>query len=338
MYLLEYTTAVVIFIALNIYILSAGADFGGGVWDLLSWGPRKKGQQKLIMNALAPIWEANHVWLIFVIVVLFVAFPRAFAAISISLHIPLMMALIGIVMRGSAFIFRSYDKPKGDERRRWAVTFAIASIITPVMLGINVGAISSGKIRVDQLTGRVDTDFFSAWLTPFSFVIGFFTLTLFAFIAAVYLILETEDYCLKEDFRKRALWAALGLGVLALAGLILSEEGAPVVRLNLVERLWAIPFHLVTGISAVGAIAALWLRRYALARILAMAQASLILWGWGLAQFPYIIIPDLSITSAASSPQVLRLLLIVVAIGAVLLLPSLWYLYALFKGRKGSVF
>ncbi len=338
MFQLEYAVALLIFVALNIYVLSGGADFGGGVWNLFAWGPRKKAQRDTIAEAIAPIWEANHVWLIFVIVVLFVAFPRAFATISIALHIPLFAVLLGIVFRGSAFVFRSYDQPRGVERRRWVMTFAVASVITPVMLGVNVGALASGRIRVDSVTGHVSTDFFSAWLTPFSFAIGFFALALFAFLAAVYLTLESENEGLREDFRLRGLWSGLVVIGLAVVCLLLAREGAPSVWLDLSRQWWSIPFQLLTGLVALGAMAGLWLRRYALARILAMVQTSLILWGWGLAQSPYLVVPDLSIMTTPVPPQVLRALLVVVAVGAVILLPSLWFLYSVFKGKGRAGF
>src|SRR5262249_36676422 len=134
--------------SLVLYALGAGADFGGGVWDLLASGPRAKRQRELIAHAIGPIWEANHVWLILVIVLLFVAFPPAFAAMSIVSHIPLAVMLVGIVLRGSAFVFRSYDVQTDDVQTRWSRLFAVGSIVAPVMLGVCVGAIASGNIRV----------------------------------------------------------------------------------------------------------------------------------------------------------------------------------------------
>jgi cytochrome bd ubiquinol oxidase subunit II len=317
--------------SLMLYALGGGADFGGGVWDLLARGPRAKTQRELIARAIGPIWETNHVWLILVVVLLFVAFPPAFAAISIALHIPLTLMLIGIVLRGSAFAFRSYDSQQDDVQRRWSRMFAVGSIIAPIMLGICVGAVASGRIRVHLQTGRVQTDFISEWLAPFPLVIGFWTLALFAFLAAVYLTVEAEGPELQEDFRWRGLAAAVAVGILALASFLLSGQGAPAIRAGLARDWWSIPFHVLTGIVSIGAMAALWVRRYKLARGLAIAQVVLIISGWGMAQFPHVVEPDLTFANTAAPPSVLRILLGALALGALVLFPSLWYLFRVFK-------
>jgi cytochrome d ubiquinol oxidase subunit II len=327
---LELWVAGVLMAGLNLYALGAGADFGGGVWDMFASGPRQRAQRDTIVHAIGPIWEANHVWLILVIVVLFVAFPVAFAAVGTALHIPLTVMLIGIVLRGSAFAFRSYGGEDDAMQRRWGRTFAMASVVTPVMLGVCAGTVASGAIRVRD--GRVTTGFVSSWLAPFPFAIGFFTLALFAFLAAVYLTLETDDPELRNDFRRRALLAAVAVGVMALVSFILSGSGAPSIRRGLAQEWWSLPFQATTGLVAVGAIATLWARRFALARVLAMTQVTLILWGWGLAQFPFLIEPDLTFESAAAPASVLRPLLAALAAGAVVLGPSLAYLFRLFKG------
>src|SRR5215510_7591863 len=194
-------------ISLTFYALLGGADFGGGVWDMFASGPRKQAQRELIAEAIGPVWEANHVWLILVVVLLFTAFPPAFAAIATALHIPLTLMLIGIVLRGSAFTFRSYDRRTDDVQRRWGRVFSSASLITPILLGVTVGAISSGRIRSDYT--NFATAFVSPWLAPFPFAVGFFALALFAFLAAAYLTVEAEDESLREDFRLRALVSAI---------------------------------------------------------------------------------------------------------------------------------
>src|SRR4030095_15270455 len=140
---LELLVAASMLVSLTFYALLGGADYGGGVWDLFSRGPRADDQRTLIANAIGPIWEANHVWLILVVVILFTAFPVAFATIAIALHIPLTLLLIGIVLRGSAFTFRTYDSQRDSVQQRWGSLFSIASVITPVLLGIVLGAISS---------------------------------------------------------------------------------------------------------------------------------------------------------------------------------------------------
>jgi len=321
----------VLMVCLTLYALGAGADFGGGVWDMLARGPRSKAQRDTIAHAIGPIWEANHIWLILVVVVLFVAFPVAFAALATALHVPLTLMLVGIVLRGSAFVFRGYGGQDDAMQLRWGRIFAMASVVTPVLLGVCAGAVASGTIRVRD--GRVVTDFVSEWLAPFPLAIGLFTLTLFAFLAAVYLTLETEDPALREDFRARALLAAVAVGALAWVSFLLAGTGAPAIRKGLAREWWSLPFHIVTGLVSVGTMAALWTRRYPLARALAMVQVTLILWGWGLAQFPYLIGPDLSFEAAAAPDSVLKPLLIALAAGAVPTLPALAYLLRVFKAR-----
>jgi cytochrome d ubiquinol oxidase subunit II len=324
----------VMLVSLTIYALGAGADFGGGVWDLLASGPRARQQRELIADAIGPIWEANHVWLILVVVLMFVAFPPAFAAISIALHIPLTVMLIGIVLRGSAFVFRSYDVQSDEVQRRWSRMFAVGSIVAPVMLGVCVGAIASGDIHMDLETGRVQTNFFSQWVAPFPFAIGGFTLALFAFLAAVYLSLEAKEPELQNDFRRRALWAALAVGIAAFLSLYLSGQGAPLIRAGIAKSWWAVPFQILTGITAVGTIAAIWFRRFRAARVLAIAQVILVIGGWAAAQFPHLVEPNLTFSNSAAPNNVLKLLLIALAAGALLLFPSLWYLFRVFKARE----
>jgi cytochrome bd ubiquinol oxidase subunit II len=332
----ETLLAGIMLVALTIYALGAGADFGGGVWDLLATGPTRDRQRETIAHAMGPIWEANHVWLILVVVLLFAAFPPAFATIGTALHVPLTLMLIGIVLRGSAFTFRSFHGPDEPVQRRWGRTFAIASVITPIMLGVCVGAVASGRLSMNPVTRAPVEGFFATWLAPFPLAIGAFTLALFAFLAAVYLTLETTDEALRNAFRARALAAALVVGVLALVAFLLSGTGARLIREGLAQRWWSMPFQLATGAMAVGAIVALWTRRYRAARVFAILQVTLILWGWGLAQYPYLIEPDLTIAAAASPPRVLRAVLWALAAGSVLLIPALIYLFRLFKSSRAQ--
>lgn len=335
MFGLEIWIAGVMLISLILYMLTGGADFGGGVWDLFATGHRAKAQRDLITNALAPIWEANHVWLIVIIVLLFVAFPVAFATIGTALHIPLTLMLIGIVLRGTAFVFRTYDDQSDKTHLRWSRVFAIASVITPIMLGVTLGAVASGTIQVDVETGTVDTDFFSSWFAPFPFAIGFFTLTLCALLAAVYLTLETDNSELQADFRVRAIIAAVSVGAMAGISFLLSAKGAPSIRQGLGNSVWSIPFHLLTGAVAICAIWSIWKRYFQLARILVPVQVVLIIFGWGLAQFPYLVAPNLTFSNTAAPDSVLRPVLIIIVIGGILLVPAFWYLYAVFKGNRG---
>jgi cytochrome d ubiquinol oxidase subunit II len=307
----------IILVALTAYVLLGGADFGGGVWDLLASGPRKHQQRDLVAHAIGPVWEANHVWLILAIVLLFTCFPKAFARIAIALHVPLTLMLIGIVLRGSAFVFQTYG---GGGRR----TFAIASLVTPVLLGVCVGAVAAGAIGLEG--GAWGSGFHvlyvAPWLTAFALAVGLFTLTCFAFLAAVYLTLEAQETDLQEDFRQRALLSGVWVLMMAGLGLALAPHG------NLVEpRMVA-----VTGAAALTAFWALWRRRYRVARVAAAAEVTLILWGWAVAQFPFLLPPDLPIELAAAPRATLRLVLVAVIAGAIVLFPSLYYLFRVFKG------
>jgi cytochrome bd ubiquinol oxidase subunit II len=329
-------------LALTAYVLLGGADFGGGIWDLLASGQRTREQRTLIAEAIGPIWEANHVWLILVIVLLFTAFPAAFARLAITLHIPLSLMLIGIVLRGSAFTFRShYGAGHGEEggeaagtSQHWGRVFAIASAGTPLLLGLCVGALASGALS-GALTapGRAGftATFVTPWLTPFGVGVGVLTLALFAFLAAVYLTVEAREPALREDFRRRALGAAVAVFVAAFGTLGLDRLGAPLMGRTLTTAPWAPALHAATGAAAVTAIWALWRRRYRLARVAAAAQVSLILWGWALAQYPYLIPPDLTIRAAAAPRVTLVLVLWTLVAGGLVLFPSLIYLLRVFK-------
>jgi cytochrome d ubiquinol oxidase subunit II len=332
---LELIIAGIMLIALSAYALFAGADFGGGIWDLLARGRRASAQRALIADAIGPIWEANHVWLILVVVLLFTAFPTAFAVIMTALHIPLTIMLIGIVLRGAAFTFRTYDLQRDDVQRRWSRIFAIASIVTPIMLGICVGAIASGQITVQN--GIVTSGFFASWLQPFPWAVGGLTLALFAFLAAVYLTIEAGmrgDLALQEDFRRRGLYAALAVGALAGVVLLLARTGAPRIHLGIAASLWAWPLQISTALAAIGAIVALYQRRWRLARLLAAVQTIMIVWGWALAQFPYLVEPDITIADAAAPQVTLRYLLIALSLGAIVLFPSLYLLFRIFKTQQ----
>src|SRR6266403_1233123 len=202
--MLELSAALIIAIALNVYVLTGGADYGGGVWDLAATGSQTEQQRQLIAEAIGPIWEANHVWLILVIVVLFTGFPTAFAVIMTALHIPMTAILVGIVLRGSSFVFRRSDVRDAAVHRRWSTLFGAASFFTPFLLGLCLGALASGEIRV--IDGRLTSGFFAGWTGPFAVACGLFAQGLFAFLAATYLTVDTErEPDLQEDFRKRAL-------------------------------------------------------------------------------------------------------------------------------------
>jgi cytochrome d ubiquinol oxidase subunit II len=322
--------ALLLALSLNAYVLFGGADFGGGVWDLLARGPRRARQRETIAHAIGPIWEANHVWLILAVVLAFTCFSPVFARLMIVLHIPISLMLVGIVLRGSAFTFRTYDDEHDAAQRRWGRIFSSASLLTPLLLGVCIGAVASGRV-VAPAAGSFAHRFVDPWLTPFAFGVGLLTLALFAFLAAVFLTMETVEEDLVEDFRRRALGA--GVAVFLAAGLVLalSFRDAPLMAAGLVTSRWALPLHLATAASAIAVFVALWRRRFRAARVLAGVQVSCIFWGWTVSQYPYLVPPDLTVEGAAAPAITLRITLWALAGGALVLAPSLLYLFRVFK-------
>ena len=334
---LALVVAGLIMLAVNAYVVLGGADFGAGVWDLLARGPRAAAQREAIAEGIGPIWEANHVWLIFVVVLLFSCFPPVFAHLSVVLHIPLTVMLIGIVLRGSAFTFRAYDSTDSVVQRQWGRIFAVSSTITPVLLGMCVGALVSGALAIPAEASFV-ARFITPWWSAFTLTIGGLGLAVFAFLAAVYLTVEVRDAGLAEDFRAMALSAALAVGLFAALGLWFGRDTLTATTRALLTNPAAIALQCVTGVAAVTAIGALLTRRYRLARTAAVVQVSGIVWGWGLAQFPALVPGVHTIASAAAPTVTLRLVLIGVAGGMVVLVPSLWYLFRIFKADPARAF
>jgi cytochrome bd ubiquinol oxidase subunit II len=320
-------------VTLTCYALLGGADYGGGLWDLLAAGRTATRQRATIARAIGPVWEANHVWLIAAVVTLFTGFPAAFAAVSTYLHIPLLFVLAGIVLRGSAFVFRAYGPDDPRYGRFWGRVFAIASTSTPLFLGVIVGAITEGRMP-ERPDGSFAAIFVWPWLTPFSIAVGLFALALFGYLAAVYLTLEACDPEEREAFRIRALVSGAAVGLLAAVVLLLA---GPEVRRGLVASSWAVPLHVATGACAVGAFTLLARERFWWARVAAAAQVTLILWGWALTQYPYAIRPHLTLEAAAAPDNVRVILLQVLGAGAIVLVPSLMFLFRIFgpRGQQG---
>jgi cytochrome d ubiquinol oxidase subunit II len=314
--------------ALILYALFGGADYGGGIWDLLASGPRKREQRQLVEQAIGPIWEANHVWLILVVVLLFTAFPPAFAAISIELFVPLLLLLVGIVLRGAAFTFRAYDRPDDRVQARWGLLFSASSVVAPLILGVVVGALASGRLDAGAHGAAA-----LAWLAPFPVAVGLFAVALFAYLAATYLAVEATGE-LRGDFRRRAAWAGLVVVVLAALAAALSRSDAPLVFQGLTRRPWSAPLVLGVILAALVAAAALRGGRVRLARAAAAIQVALFVAGWGAAQHPFLVVPGLTL-DAASAPRVVQVALLwALAAGGVLLFPALYLLLRIFKGER----
>lgn len=328
--LLVNITAAAALFGMIAYGIFGGADFGGGVWDLFASGPRKKEQRLAIQKAMGPVWEANHVWLIFVVVVLFTCFPRAYAKLAIALFLPFHLALVGIMLRGASFVFRSYQSQNPEaaaQTSAWGLVFGVASIISPVLLGAAFGVVTEGLIHVEDDKVILQSKWF--WLTPYALTNGLLALVTCAYLAAVYLTNETQGQ-LREDFRQRAIFAGTGTAVLAGVVLLLAWFSARwfVERMLLPRALPVVLAGLVCfGLSAW----AVFSRRYVLARVFAAGEISLLILGWGLAQHPYLVYPDLQFVETAAPLATLQFLVLTLPVGAALIAPSLFYLFRVFK-------
>ena len=337
---LEFILAGTIVVSLILYVLTAGADFGAGAWTIYAASEQsRRKRQVLIDRAIGPIWEANHVWIILVVTILFAAFPKAFALISTTLHIPLTIMLVGIVLRGSAFAFRTHDveahRNQDDPAQVfWMRVFAGSSVLTPLMLGLTIGTIAAGHLSLKPQSFY--ESYVQPWLSPFPMTVGVFALVLFMYLAAVYLLLETSDATVQEDFRTRSLATWLTVTVVGLSVFFASKRGAPEIYNGLVHAPAGRLTLLATFAASLASGISLLSRWYAVARICAALHVILILLGWAWSQYPYLVVPDLTVSDAAAPAPVLQLLLWSLAIGGLLLFPSLYYLYRIFKAHTFS--
>jgi cytochrome d ubiquinol oxidase subunit II len=309
----EVLVAFVALVAIALYAIFGGADFGGGVWDILASGPRRSEQQDVIGHAIGPVWETNHVWLIFVIVLLFTCFPPAFASLAVGLFVPITFALVGIILRGAAYAFRASAE---DTRlsQLWGHVFGIASVVTPFFFGASVGGLTVGGY---------------AWTSPFALATGFLAVALCAQIGAVFLTLETGGP-LREDFRVRAIaatfaLAALGAIALGVADVTSHETFAGLTR---PQSLVGVGIAMTLGILV---LAALWFRKYHAARVAVALETIAVLAGWYASQAPYVIPHELTYAQAAAPQATLVAFLWLCAGGSVLLIPSLLLLFSIFK-------
>lgn len=310
------------------YALFAGADFGAGFWDLLAGGARRgSAQRTLIEHVIGPVWEANHVWLIFVLVVLWTAFPTVFAAVASTLYLPLTGAAVGIILRGSGFAFRKAvdDLPL---KRLFGAAFAASSVLTPFFLGAIAGAIASGRVPLGNAAG----DIWTSWINPTSMLGGVLAVAACAYLAAVYLTRDAQREGhpdLAEGFRRRGVAMGVAAGAIALGGIAVLRADAPLLFAGLTGR--ALP---LIGLSAAGGLASLALlatRHYRSARVAAALAVTAVVWGWAAAQYPNVLLPDVTIAEAAANPATLTAMLVSLLIGALLVVPSLAWLYVLFQ-------
>jgi cytochrome d ubiquinol oxidase subunit II len=322
------------FVALGItaYAVLGSADFGAGFWDLTAGGAHRGGRVRgMVQRSMSPVWEANHVWLIFVLVIIWTAFPVAFGSIFSTLSIPLFLAALGIISRGTAFALRGQAATIKEARVLGAV-FALSSVLVPFFLGAAIGGVASGRVPV----GNAEGDLVSSWLNPTSVLIGVVGVLTGAYLAAVYLAGDSQRAGLDDlvrAFRARALAAGVVTGVVALAGLIVLRDDARDLYDGLTSG-GALALVVVSGLAGLATLALVWSERYGLARVTAAAAVAAIVIGWLLAQKPYILPPDLTLDEAKASNATLSAVVIGVGAGMVILAPSLWFLYRLvLQGR-----
>ena len=320
--------AAILLLALTAYAVLAGADFGGGVWDLFASGPRRKAQRIAIAAAMGPVWEANHVWLIFLLVGLFTAFPTVFAVLSTALFLPFTIALIGIILRGAAFTFQAHGEEAVGELAPWGFVFGAASIIAPAFLGAALAGVAMGAVHSSGAQSVT-----AGWASWLGADLALLAIALAAYLAATYLMVETEnDPPLQADFRRRAFGAAMVSGILAVAGLVLAWRQAPLLWADLTGRsLWLLIIALANGPIAAFAV---WRGSPRIARVAVAAQMVFVLWAWAVGQWPALVPPDFTIHGSAAPETTLRALTIIIAAGMVVLAPSLWLLFHVFKGRN----
>jgi cytochrome d ubiquinol oxidase subunit II len=317
---------VVIVLSLTAYALLAGADFGGGVWDLVARGRHADDQRALISASLGPVWEANHVWLIFVIVSVFSAFPTAFGPIATSLELPLALALVGIVLRGAAYVYRAYGGGAALPDRWWGRIFAGASVLTPFMLGVSGAALATGELGPHSSPTQ-------PFKSTFALTAGVLAVVVTAFLAAVYLCYNAAQHQstahLVAIFRRKAMGAAVAAGVVALAMLPAFYHDAPTVAARFTDR--SVPLAALSAVCGVGSLVVLWRKHYVLARATAALAVVGVLGGWTAAQYPDLMVGVYTAAQAAAAPQSVDAMLIAMVFGMAVILPSFYLLLRVFS-------
>jgi cytochrome bd ubiquinol oxidase subunit II len=317
--------AAILWIGATMYAIFGGADFGGGFWDLIA-GDAERGRKPRarIQRSITPVWEANHVWLIFILVVLWTAFPEAFGAIMSTLYVPLALAALGIVLRGAGFAFRKSVDSLAQERALGA-TFAISSVLTPFFMGTVVGAVASGNVPAEG-NGAA----FSSWLEPLPLLTGALFVVSGAYLAAIFLVVDSHragDKEMEGYFSARALAAGLVAGALAVAGLVALHGEARYVYDRLIVE--GLPLVIVSILCGFGVLSLLLRRSRRGLRPLAIGAVAAVIWGWGVAQFPYLLPTSLTISDAAAPGPTLTAVLVIFCVAAVTILPALGLLYTL---------
>ncbi|MFW6289702.1 MAG: cytochrome d ubiquinol oxidase subunit II [Mariniphaga sp.] len=317
-------------ISLLIYVLLGGADFGAGILELFTRGKASK----IVADAIAPVWEANHVWLILVIVILFVGFPPVYSTVLTALHIPLLLALIGIIFRGSAFTFRHYDIEDEKPKAVYSAIFRYSSLFTTFFLGVTLGGVILGEITTDFTNGFYMV-YIHPWFNLFSVSLGIFLIILFAFLANIYTLGEIED---EQEVERFARLAKYMIAALVVAGGVVFAA-AEINGHPLLQEFLDSPVSIGSVVLATLALPLLWINlkrnRQNLLRIVAGFQTTMIVAGWFAIQFPILVnikdAPDITLQNAAAPEQVQFYMLIALVVGVLIIFPYIGYLYKVFK-------
>jgi cytochrome bd ubiquinol oxidase subunit II len=318
--------AVVLWIGVTMYAVFGGADFGAGLWSLLSGaGDRGRRPRELIDWAIGPVWEANHVWLIFVLVVFWTGFPSAFEAVFSTLFIPLSLAALGVVLRGAGFAFH-HNARRARGRMLAERLFGLASVLTPFFLGTVVGAIAGGRVPVGNATG----DPVTSWVNPLSLVIGALFTATGAYLAAVFLVSDARRARapdLERYFGTRALVAAVVTGAVAAVGLFMLHRHARYVFDGLTGD--GLPLVILSAVCGISVLLLLHRRAQRGARVLAVGAVASVVWGWAIAQHPYLLPKELTISAGAAPSATLTGLLVVFGVAVLLVIPAFALLFTL---------
>ena len=318
--------AVVLFAAVTMYAVFGGADFGAGFWDLVAGGAESGARpREVIDHSIGPVWEANHVWLIFVFVVLWTGFSEAYASITLTLFVPLALAAFGIVLRGSSFAFRKTVFRTRDQRN-FGATFAVSSVVVPYCFGAVAGAIASGRVP----NGGVAGDPWDSWVNPTSVFGGVFAVVVVAYLAAVYLVWDARrlgDAAMESYFRRRAIGAAVVAGAASLVGIFVLRDDARYVFDGLTAR--ALPFVIISAVAGTASLVLLVRDAAHGARIVAIVAVASIVIGWGVAQWPYMLPTTLEVEDAAAPSGTLTTLVVATVMLVVIVIPGFILLYTL---------
>lgn len=317
--------AMAMFLGVVLYALFAGADFGSGFYDLTAgFDARANEIRTLVDTSIGPVWEANHVWLIYILVMWWTGFPATFAAATTTLFIPLSLALAGIVLRGASFAFRKYSETFAQARLFGAI-FATSSVITPFFLGTAAGAIASGRVPATSYG-----DLIGSWVNPTSLVGGCLAVVTCIFLAGVFLTADAAragDAVLAERLRVRTLAVGSVAGLIVFAGLYPVAHDAPTLTHGLLTA--AAPLLVLAALAGVAALLLLFRRRYSVARAPAVVAVASVVAGWGVGQYPWLLVDQVTIDDGAGAEATLIGLLVVVGLAGVIVVPALIYLLRL---------